>query len=96
MPPPDNPMSEGTVKVMFKQIQKDLDEIKNDHKEDQKDMHDRCNTIEGCINREVKPDLHQTKADVDWLKRGFWFLAGIGSSALLLTVGMIVASAMGA
>jgi len=36
MPPPDNPMSEGTVKVMFKQIQKDLDEIKNDHKEDQK------------------------------------------------------------
>lgn len=95
MPPDDPPMTEGTVKVMFKQIQKDLDEIKKDHKEDKNTLHNRVNDVEKCINEEVKPDLHKNMADLEWLKKGFWYLAGIGSSALLLSIGIIASSAMG-
>jgi hypothetical protein len=92
-PPEEMPVS--TVKVMFERIQKDLDEIKADHKEDKKALHNRCNTIETCINAEVKPKVQGNRTDVDWLKRGFWFIAGVGSSALFLVVGVVIKLAWG-
>ena len=93
--PPDLPMTEGTVKVMFKNIQKDLDEIKRNYREDQKALHDRVNGVERCINEEVKPRVSTNKADIEWVKHGFWFVAGVGSSSLLLVIGVIISSWIG-
>lgn len=83
------------MKVMFEQIQRDLDEIKTDHKDDKNILHKRVKDVETCINTEVKPKVQANHTDLEWLKKGFWYLAGIGSSALLLSIGIIASSALG-
>lgn len=80
---------------MFKHIKESLERIEKGHKEDKEVLHKRINNVETCINKEIKPDVHKNSADIDWIKRGFWYLAGVGSSALLLVIGVIVTSVIG-
>jgi hypothetical protein len=95
MSPPETALTQGTVKVMFEQIQKDLDEIKKDHKEDKNTLHKRVNEVETCVNHDVKPQVQENKTNIEWVKGAVWYIAGIGSSALLLVIGVIAANILG-
>lgn len=92
--PPDLPMTEGTVKVMFTQIQGTLDEIKKDHKEDKNTLHKRVDGVVDSINKEIKPKLQENSTDLSWLKKAFWVLVGgtitFGGSAILALILIVV------
>ncbi len=85
----------GEIRRTLESIDKRLEDLNK--KLDTKDekLHDRINKVEDCINQDVKPKLLQVIADSDWYKRFFWYLAGIGSSALLLVIGVIVSMVIG-
>jgi len=89
-------MSAGEVRVTLKNIENNIKEIKTTLLDQNRTLHDRVDRVERCINQEVKPALHQNSADMDWIKRGFWFIAGVGSSALILVIGVIIKIAVGA
>ena len=54
-----------------------------------------CNTEYYKEFSAIKENVQTNKTNVDWLKRGFWYIAGIGSAALLLVIGVIASSALG-
>ena len=85
----------GEIRRALESIDKRLEGL--DKKLDTKDksIHDRINKVEDCINQDVKPALSRVVADNEWVKKGFWFVAGIGSSALLLVVGAIIKGNVG-
>ncbi len=85
----------GEIRRALESIDKRLEGL--DKKLEAKDskIHERINKVEDCINQDVKPKLMQVIADSDWYKRGFWYLAGMGSSALLLVIGVIVSMVIG-
>jgi len=88
--PPDDDMTIGEIGRLLKEVRDDVKVLK-----------------EGCPNRKiecnteyyghlagVKEVIQTNKADVDWLKRGFWYIAGVGTSALLLVIGLIISTAI--
>jgi hypothetical protein len=85
----------GETDLMFEHIKESLERIEKTHAKEKGVLHERINGVEGCINKEIKPDLHKNKADVEWLTKGFWTLTGMGISALLLITGVIISSWIG-
>ena len=94
----DERFTPGEIRRALESIQGELKELRGDIKKYQAEAAKRkvdCNTeFFGAISATNK-DVNKNTTDVDWLKRGFWYLAGIGSAALLLTVGTVIASAFG-
>ncbi len=80
--------------MMFKHIKESLGRIEKDHKADKEAVHGRINAVERTINKEVKPQVQETKTDMVWIKKAFWILVGgtvtFGSSAVLALILIII------
>jgi len=72
----------GEIRRALEGIDKKLEKVDKHLEDRDKKVHDRINKVEDCINLDVKPRLMQVIADNEWLKRGFWLIAGAVLAAL--------------
>ena len=82
MPPDDDVVTIGELGRILKEVRKDVKELK-----------DTCPGRKLKCNSEyykefaaIKENVQTNKADVDWLKRGFWVITTVGLGALVTAI----------